>query len=694
MGKLKKRLIILAIGLLGPILLFVMLNMAFPLDLTRYQTLSTEVLDDHDQPLRIYLSADGFLRLPVTLKKVDPNYIKMLIAYEDKRFYSHPGVDPLALIRAGGQAISSGRVVSGASTLTMQAARLLEPRDRTFSAKMIEIFRAIQLEQTFTKDEILSLYLTLAPFGGNREGIRAATLTYFNRPPDHLTAGEAALLIALPQSPSRNRPDLHPKRARKARDKILQRVRERGAFAEDVIALALKEPVTVQATALPMAAPLLAERVKKDTEGQRVATWIDADLQRWTERNIRHYVTNLPPGTSAAVLIVENKTRRVISYVGSAHYRDEQSGGYIDMVQAVRSPGSTLKPMIYGMALDRGLAHPESLINDVPTSFGAYQPKNFRERHYGDISLKTALQRSLNVPAVLTLERVGPTTFVEKMRRNGLDMILPKSSAKPGLAVALGGVGTRLEGLVKIYTALADDGRTHDLIFKKGDSFALPDKQPLLKGKSLWYLADILRGVRAPEGGLAESFKPKRRDISYKTGTSYGFRDAWAIGYNRDYTVGLWIGRPDGVPNPGLYGSRTAAPFLFRIFDRLPEAPGAHLKKPVDVLDARHDDLPPALQRLDRLSSRTKWVHNVPPPQIAFPVTGSLIILPEDGQSLVLEATGGQRPFTWVINGYPLKSSRWSKQIQWQPDGPGFNEITLIDALGRRVTSDVRIQGN
>ncbi len=678
-------------GLISPAVIFMSLNFAFPPDLKRYQTLSTEILDDRDRRLRIYLSDDGYLRLPVTVDGVDDNYIRMLIAYEDKRFYHHYGVDPLALIRATGQAISSGRMVSGASTLTMQVAKLLEPRPRTLTTKIIEIFRAIQLERKFTKDEILSIYLTLAPFGGNREGIRAASLTYFNRPPSELTAGEAALFVALPQSPSLNRPDRHPQRAQKARDKILRRIRQSGAFAPDVIDLALGEKVAATTNPLPILAPHLADRLK-NTAGQSHKTWIKTDLQRWSERSLGQYVSNLPPGTSGALMIVENKTRRVLSYVGSVKYNDDLTRGAMDMVRAVRSPGSTLKPMIYGMALDMALAHPESHINDVPTSFGSYQPKNFREEHYGDISLKAALRKSLNVPAVIALERVGPVRFTEKMRRHGLELILPGSASRPGLAIALGGVGTRLESLVRTYAAMAADGRIHDLEYIRKNDSTRQNRAPFLNEKSLWYLADILRGVQAPAGLLDEGFKPARRDISYKTGTSYGFRDAWAIGYNRDYTVGIWIGRPDGAPNPGLFGASVAAPFLFRVFDRLPDTPAAHLTRPENILIARNGDLPPALKRLDRTKSRTKWAHNISPPEIIFPLSGTLIELPEDSGILVLEAGGGKRPFTWVVNGDPLKSGRWSRHVQWQPDGPGFNEIMLIDALGRQVISDIRIQ--
>jgi len=701
-GTWRSRLISGTLALVSPVLLYLVLTIAFPLDLSRTQHLSTEILDDRGRPLRIYLSEDGYLRLPVTPDQVDPHYLKMLIAYEDKRFYRHIGIDPLAMVRAITQAVTNGRIVSGGSTLTMQVARLLEPRERTVAAKIIEMFRALQLEQKFTKDEILSIYLTLAPFGGNREGIRAAALTYFNRSPDHMTAGEAALLVALPQSPSRTRPDRHPERAKAARDKILHRVRSGGAFAPDVIDIALREDITATAATLPMFAPHLADRLKARIDHLPQAqpakvkarqSWIRADLQRWSERHIRQYVARRAPGASAALLIVENKSRRVIGYVGAADFQDAQSDGYVDMVTAIRSPGSTLKPLIYGLAMDQGMAHPDSRINDVPTAFGAYSPKNFRDRHYGDVSLRDALQLSLNVPAVIALERLGPTSFIEKMRRHGLDLRLPDSASGPGLAIALGGVGTSLQSLVGAYAALADDGVLRPLALSQSDQSAAPaPEQALLDRESRWRLADMLRGVRAPVGMLDESRQPERRDISYKTGTSYGFRDAWAIGYNRDYTVGVWIGRPDGAPNPGHFGASTAAPLLFQAFDRLPDAPGAHLARPAHLREARHHDLPPALKRFDRRISKSNRVHNSAPPQITFPVSGSLLERPGEGRKLVLEAEGGKRPFTWVINGDPVKSGRWSKNIHWRPPGPGFAEIILIDALGRRATADIQIQ--
>lgn len=691
----KKISISIVVVLFSAIITVLILNKTFPLDLARYQTLSKEVLDDQDQPLRIYLSDDGFLRLPISPAQVDERYIKMLVAYEDKRFYQHNGIDFLALGRATIQAITTGRVVSGASTLTMQVAKLLEPRERTLSSKIIEMFRAKQLEQQFTKDEILSIYLTLAPFGGNKEGVRAASLYYFGRPPEHMTAGEAALLVALPQSPSRNRPDRYKNNAKQVRDKILKRIKAKQIFEKDVIEIALKEQVIVSKNNLPILAPHLSDRLKiqNKTNTQSYQTWINADLQGWAETSAQKYVVNLPVGTSVALMVVDNKTRNVLSYVGSAKYNDEISNGYVDMVRATRSPGSTLKPMIFGMAFDKGIAHPESLINDIPTVFGNYKPKNFMGVHYGDVSITEALQQSLNVPAVIALERIGPVSFYEAMNRHGMELTLPSSSTKAGLAIALGGLGTNLEELVKTYAAMAGDGKIIDLKYNRSDGLEhLNEKATFIDEKSRWYLAKILRGVKSPEGLINENHASELRDVSYKTGTSYGFRDAWAIGYNEDFTVGVWIGRPDGVPNPGLYGATTAAPLLFKIFNFLPQSNGAHIDQVEEVLNLNNNELPPFLKRFDKNNSRTKWAQNSAPPQIIFPRSGAIIETSQINQKLVFEAEGGKRPYTWVINGTPIKSSRWSKTAQWQADGIGFSEVILIDALGRRVKSDIQVQ--
>ena len=633
-----------------------------------------------------------FFRLNTEVKDVDEKYIQMLIAYEDKRFYSHLGADPLALGRAFIQALTNGRVISGASTLTMQVSRLLEPRPRTLPSKITEIFRAFQLEQKFSKNEILNIYLTLSPFGGNKEGVRAAAHSYFGRSPAQLTASEAALLVSLPQSPTKNRPDRYPLRAQNNRDKILKRIEDLGIFPKDIIRTAFMDNITVKMNILPLNAAHFSNLLKNKYASKKIKTFIDKDLQIWSEVLAKSHVKNLPKASNAAILIIDNKTRKILSYVGSSEYQNRDILGYIDMVKAVRSPGSALKPLIYAEAIDRGMAHPRSLINDIPTHFGDYQPKNFDQKHYGDLTLENALQKSLNIPAVIALERIGPVRFTEKMRRGGMMLKLPNETSQlAGLAIALGGVGTTLSDLTMTYAALATDGIMKPLRLSEEDQQTLNTMNPSFEPATLWHMARMLRGVHAPFGQVIETRSAAKRTISYKTGTSYGYRDAWAIGYTEDYTVGVWTGKSDGTPNLDQYGATAAAPLLFKIFEKLGPQKAAHAKKPKEALDMASHDLPPNLKRFERFSKKSNWINNTPPPEILFPLNGVTVELPEDGMPLILEASGGKRPFIWLINGQAVKASRYSKKISWVPDGEGFSEIILVDALGRKSKSYIKI---
>ena len=686
--KLARLLVILASFFYG----ILILDILYPLNLERYEKLSTEILDKDGNILRHYLSADGFFRLKTSVDDVDDKYLKMLIAYEDKRFYSHRGVDPLALGRAFIQFIQNGKAISGASTLTMQAAKLLEPRRRNIISKTVEIFRSFQLEQRFTKKEILNIYLTLAPFGSNKEGVRAAAYYYFGREPDFLTASEAALLVSLPQSPTKNRPDRFPKKAQKNRDKILRRIAKLDIFKKDVLQTAFKDSVKVRTHALALNAPHFSNFLKARNSQLKIKTPIDKSLQIWSEQLAKNYVKNLPKFSNAAILIIENNSRNIISYVGSAEYQNSEILGYVDMVKAVRSPGSTLKPFIYAEAIERAMAHPNSLINDIPTNFGNYQPENFNQKHYGDLTLEEALQKSLNIPAVIALERIGPVRFTEKMSRLGLRLKLPNAGTSPaGLAIALGGVGVTLADLTMAYSALASDGRFEALKFEIKNQKKQELIKPAFRASVLWHMAKMLRGVHAPFGQVIENRSDTKRIISYKTGTSYGYRDAWAVGYSDEYTVGIWIGRTDGAPNLDQYGAIAAAPLLFKIFERLNPKMQAHNIKPKEALDLENNDLPPHLKRFERFMKKDTWADNTPPPEIIFPLHRSIIQLPEDNNPLVLEASGGKKPFIWIINGKIKKVPRYATKISWLPDGEGFSEIILVDALGRKAKSYIKL---
>ncbi len=431
----------------------------FPPDLARFRDRSTIVTDAGGELLRAFETADGKWRLRTAPGDVDPRYLAMLKSYEDRRFDRHDGVDWAALLRAAASDAMALRAVSGGSTLTMQSARLLMPHQRSLGGKTVEMLRALQLERRLAKDDILETYLTLAPFGGNVEGVRAAAMIYFGKEPRHLTVAQAALLVALPQSPERRRPDLHPDVARQARDKILRRLQESGTISAAELADALSEPVPTQRLALPFLAPHLAGELAEGARGSAIRTTLDADLQRRIEAMLRR--ERLEDGAAIAALVVENAGRQVRAYVGGVDF--SSAAGQVDLVRATRSPGSTLKPFVYGMAFDDGFVHPETRILDAPIRLGDYAPQNFDRSYQGIVTVREALQMSLNIPAVAILDRVGPGRLVDMLDRGGVHLAFPSRVTSPSLPVVLGGVGTSLHDLVMLYAGLADGGRMKPL---------------------------------------------------------------------------------------------------------------------------------------------------------------------------------------------------------------------------------------
>ena len=679
---------ITAISLILLVGLAMILDHLYPPNLHRAQQISTLVLDAEGRLLRGFTTAEGSWRLPP--ETVDPLYLKLLKAYEDRRFHWHPGVDPLAVVRALGQWLSHGRVVSGASTLSMQTARLLEPRPRNLASKLLEMLRALQLEWHYDKAKILELYLTLAPYGANLEGLRSATLAYLGKEPAYLTPAEAALLVVLPQAPSRLRPDRYPERARSARDKVLTRMQELGVLSAQQVAEARQEDIPQQRHPLPFHAPHLARRLRS-AEPQRLVhnTFIEGNLQQTLEALARRAQDRLGPQAGLALLVVENRERRVLAYLGSADFFAHRRAGQVDMVQAVRSPGSTLKPLIYGLGFDDLIIHPETLVNDVPTRFGDYSPSNFLNTYRGQVSVREALQRSLNIPAVAVLEQVGPTRVDLRLREAGIPLSWSGPYQRPGLPLVLGGVGTTLAHLVTLYAGLADAGQVIPL--RLGPDDPLASGKQLLSPVASWYLSRILEQAPPPEAVVSAANSWRPRHIAYKTGTSYGFRDAWALGYDQDYTVGVWVGRPDGSPSPGHYGRNTAAPLLFQVFDLLPEPdPRPPTTAPAGVLVAGHNDLPERLKHLHR-GRRFK----TDPLRITFPVDGSTVELAFSAgrmDNLPLVAKGGQRPLYWLVNGMPIPAKR--RKGFWRPDGEGMVRVTVIDTLGQSAQARVWVVKN
>ena len=659
-----------------------------PPNLDRSERLSTLVLARDGTILRGFLSPDGKWRLPTAPDQVDPLYRRMLIATEDHRFESHIGVDPLAVLRAAGQWLAHGHVVSGASTLTMQAVRLLERRPRTLVSKTIEAGEALALERRLGKDGILGLYLTLAPFGGNLEGVRAASLAYFGKEPAQLTAPEAALLVAIPRSPERLRPDRHPLAARRARDAVLQRMAAAGVISEQAFAEAAAEPVPHARLALPFHALHLAKELRDDSPHSTVLrTTIDPLLQRQVETLLKNEAGPLDPQATLAAIVVDNRGRRVIAYDGNADYLAGARRGTIDMARAIRSPGSALKPFIYAMAFDRLIVHPETLLEDEARHFGDYTPGDFDGQFRGEVSARQALQYSLNVPAVEVLDRLGPARFTAALAAAGVTLKLPQFTAEPGLAVALGGDGISLFDLATLYVALSHQGTVAPLQTRPDQP---PGKETSIFGPvAAWYVDDILRNAPPPPGMLPSEVR-RSRQLAFKTGTSYGFRDAWAVGYDNDVTIAVWVGRPDGTPMPGISGITTAAPVLFKIADLLgPPSASDAPKPPLGALLVARRDLPPRLQRLDP-SPAERAGRDAGGPKILYPPDGSTVEW--HGEGVPLEASGGKGPLRWLADGKPLPPGEPRRELFWSPDGIGFTRLTVIDAAGRSAHATVQLE--
>ncbi len=645
---------------------------------------STVVLDRQGRLLRPFTIADGRWRLPVTRADVDQRYLEVLIAYEDRRFAEHGGVDFKAMLRAAGQfVLAGGQIVSGGSTLTMQVARLLEGgRTRDADAKLRQILMARKLEERFTKGEILTLYLTLAPFGGNVEGVRAATLAYFGKEPTRLTVAEAALLVALPQSPEARRPDRDPDAARASRDRVLDRLVSAGVLGEEEAEAAKADRVPTRRRDFPMLAAHMTERaVAAHPDESRIPLTIDRDIQSSLEALAHDRAAAFGPKLSMAMVVADHATGEILASVGSPGLLEDQRAGHVDMTLAVRSPGSTLKPLIYGLAFEEGLAHPSSLIEDRPTAFGAYAPQNFDGHFRGTVTIREALMESLNIPAIVTLDAVGAVRLVGRLKRAGAVPTLPALSA-PGLAIGLGGVGISLRDLVQVYAALARGGEAIALRDGVTPPAVASSGPPVLEREAAWQVADILADVPPPNNASPGL-------VAYKTGTSYGYRDAWAIGFDGRHVIGVWIGRPDGTAVPGLSGITAAAPVLFEAFGRIGPRRAPLPAQPPGVLVATTSELPLPLRRFRHPNE--KVVERDTGPEIAFPregVTVDLGIRAGDPSPLVIKVRNGAPPFTFFANGVPVGRSPFARDETWQPDGAGFVTLSVIDGAGRsdRVT--------
>jgi penicillin-binding protein 1C len=640
---------------------------------------SVEVADRNGALLRVYTVADGRWRLGVALSDVDPAYVAALLAYEDKRFYSHGGVDARAVLRAGAQAVLNGHIVSGGSTLTMQVARLLEEGSTgQIGGKLRQMRVALALERRLTKAQILTLYLQLAPYGGNLEGIRAATLSYFGKEPLRLTPAEAALLVAIPQSPEARRPDRSVEAATDARDRVLARARRDGLIDDDQLQAARTEVVPSARRPFPAIAPHMADRVLAEEPGvQRHQVTLDKTLQTKLEQLAREVVAQQGARLQVALVVADHASGEVLASVGSAAFQADQRAGFIDMTLGIRSPGSTLKPLIYGLAFDQGLAHPETLIEDRPTDFNGYRPQNFDRQYRGTIRIREALQQSLNIPVVMLTDAMGPAKLLAALDKAGVKYQLPGGTA--GLAIALGGIGVRLEDMVQLYAMIARGGVSLPLTHQiKGER---PEGQRVLTSASAWQVGDILAGLAPPPGAPANR-------LAYKTGTSYGHRDAWAIGYDGRHVIGVWMGRPDGTPVPGAFGADLAAPVLFQAFARLKPQLAPQPPAPPSTLLVSNTELP---QPLRKFRSRTAaFEADKDAPAVTFPPDGSEVELLPEG--LLVRVSGGKAPFTWLANGAPVVVAEGGRAVMLDHLGLGFVTLSVIDAEGRSARTKVRLR--
>lgn len=666
------------------------LDRAYPPPLEMAMERSGEVVDRDGLLLRAFATKEGRWRLEPDMADVDRRFVEMLLAFEDRRFREHSGVDLKALGRAAIQFATNGRIISGGSTLSMQLARLIEPRERrSVPAKIMQIARAVQIERRLSKDEILRLYLTLAPYGGNLEGIRAASLAWFGKEPRRLTLAESALLVAIPQLPELRRPDRNLTAAKAARSRVLARAVESGIVGEGEARLAELEPLPTSRVALPSLAPHLAETVRRSEPNDlRHVVTLSRPVQQGLEAAADAAARGLGPKLSVAMVMADAETGEILGEVGSASYLDRARQGYVDMTRAVRSPGSTLKPFIYGLAFEDGRIAQETVIEDRPANFAGYRPRNFDMEYQGDISIRTALQKSVNVPAIRLLDAVGPHRLMARFREAGIDAKMPNGKAE-GLAIGLGGIGLTLRDLVQLYTGLANGGQAVRLVNRPRGEGETARRAQLLPAASAWQIADILSGVTPPKGAM-------RNGLAYKTGTSYGYRDAWAVGFDGRHVLGVWVGRADGSAVPGISGFGTAAPLLFEAFVKsgLPITPLP--RAPAGALRQAFADLPVTLRRFESTASETKprGVAEAAP-QIVFPPQGARLAL-ADGTAgfspLVLKLQGGRAPFRWLANGKPWPEAERRRTARWQPDGAGQQTLTVIDAAGRAASVRVFVE--
>ncbi|MFN2166744.1 MAG: penicillin-binding protein 1C, partial [Anaerolineae bacterium] len=523
-------------------------------DALEHYPAATHLLDREGHPLRILPGPEALVCDPISLEATGDWAWKAIVAVEDKRFFRHPGLDPVAIGRAVLQNLAGGRVISGASTLSSQVIRMTEPRPRTLPAKIVEGWRALQMDGRLSKPEILEQYLNRAPMGGPLTGVASASRAYFGKAPRDLDLAEAALLMGLPQSPSRLRPTRHPERARERRHRVLARMRACGYITEDQFQAADEAPVVLRVCSLPFAAPHFCELARtrfaeapRCTEApHRVRTTLDPALQALAEQTLgRDAEDRRQRGvTGGAIVILEVATGAVRALAGSPDFFDVDAAGQVNGAIAPRSPGSALKPFAYALAMDRGLVTAVSVIDDEPIAYRDYRPENFDHRFNGPVTVREALAQSLNIPALRVAEAVGLAPLLNLLRDVGLTT-LDRPADAYGLSLVLGTAEVTLLDLTAAYGALARGGSA--LPWRVWEAAPASPPRPVLSPEAAYLVTDILEGETRliPLRGHAADTRAPR--VAWKTGTSSGQRDAWTVAYNPEYVVGVWIGNPSGA---------------------------------------------------------------------------------------------------------------------------------------------------
>ncbi|MBF0479744.1 MAG: penicillin-binding protein 1C [Candidatus Omnitrophica bacterium] len=667
----------------------VLLAIPFPRQAIKDIHYSTEILDKDGRLLYTFLNDKSRWQLPIELSRLDNRFIQATLSIEDRNFYKHSGVDVLAVVRSAFLNIKNWRKISGASTISMQTIRILEGRKRSLLNKIIEMVHAVKLEQLYSKEQILKMYLELAPYGGNIHGVRAASLRYLNKEPGDLTLAEAALLAGLPQSPSRLRPDRYPDRAKIRRDRVLQSMVRQGVIDSKTYASAVNEPVIVGHYEFPKQAPHFSLYVKSRYPSEKaVRSSLDGRTQDFVEATLKETVDRLRRQgvTNGAIVVIENKTGKVRAFVGSANFASVADGGQVNGALSPRSPGSTLKPFTYALALQTGRYSTRSVLDDVPSRYAEYLPRNFDKTFRGKVSLREALVDSLNIPAIELLDDVGYHVLHELLRDVGLKTISPDAD-RYGFSLTLGSPDVRLLDLTNAYAMLARLGIYKPVTVIEDDAGALGKR--LLNDGAAYVVTDILADTSRFQAANVYSNGKSNPKIAFKTGTSYGQRDAWTFAYNPEFTVGVWLGNFDGKSSKVLVGVEVATPLAARIFDWIYEDRAlVWYDKPDTVIVVAGDNLSVKTTGLAKQSfSRGSFIDPAKKPEIVSPAGGAEYFISGiqgSAREINLQAkvaSEAERLF-WFVNGALYKTALPYEKIVL-PMTPGRYQITCADNFGR-----------